>query len=306
MGQRILVVDDEPDLLELVRVNLSQAGFEVDTAETGRHALERARRSAPDLLILDLMLPDLSGTEVCRHLRADAAIGQIPIIMLTARADEVDRVVGLEIGADDYVTKPFSPRELTLRVRAVLRRRQPATSGGSQVLERAALRLDPERHRCFVEQTEIELTAKEFALLPVLIVGFEQCASRDLREQSVGELDASLERTARAIAAELGDRALDARRDDELAALAERSARLAGVRVTLIDAAGSLRADSDVVAANLHGIENHAEREEVKAAAAGGVGHATRMSHTVGRTLRYVAVPAPGGGVVRVSDDLAE
>src|SRR6266404_1299590 len=151
MGQRILVVDDEPDLLELVRVNLTQAGFEVETAETGRQALERARRAAPDLLILDLMLPDLSGAEVCRHLRSDSSLGEIPIIMLTARADEVDRVVGLEIGADDYVTKPFSPRELTLRVRA-------------------ALRLDPERHRCFVEKTEIELTAKEFALLHGLMM----------------------------------------------------------------------------------------------------------------------------------------
>jgi two-component system phosphate regulon response regulator PhoB len=170
MGQRILVVDDEPDLLELVRVNLSQAGFEVETAETGRQALERARRATPDLLILDLMLPDLSGTEVCRHLRADPSLGEIPIIMLTARADEVDRVVGLEIGADDYVTKPFSPRELTLRVRAVLRRRQPTSSTGSQVLERAELRLDPERHRCFVEQNEIELTAKEFALLHGLMM----------------------------------------------------------------------------------------------------------------------------------------
>jgi two-component system phosphate regulon response regulator PhoB len=170
MGQRILVVDDEPDLLELVRVNLSQAGFDVETAETGRQALERARRATPDLLILDLMLPDLSGTEVCRHLRADPSLGEIPIIMLTARADEVDRVVGLEIGADDYVTKPFSPRELTLRVRAVLRRRQPTSSTGSQVLERAELRLDPERHRCFVEQNEIELTAKEFALLHGLMM----------------------------------------------------------------------------------------------------------------------------------------
>jgi two-component system phosphate regulon response regulator PhoB len=116
------------------------------------------------------MLPDLSGTEVCRHLRADPSLGEIPIIMLTARADEVDRVVGLEIGADDYVTKPFSPRELTLRVRAVLRRRQPTSSTGSQVLERAELRLDPERHRCFVEQNEIELTAKEFALLHGLMM----------------------------------------------------------------------------------------------------------------------------------------
>ena len=170
MGQRNLVVDAEPDLQELVRVNLTQAGFEVDTADTGRQALERARRSPPDLLILDLMLPDLSGTEVCRHLRADPALSEVPIIMLTARADEVDRVVGLEIGADDYVTKPFSPRELTLRVRAVLRRRQPAGAPATQVLERAALRLDPERHRCFVEQTESELTAKEFALLHGLMM----------------------------------------------------------------------------------------------------------------------------------------
>src|SRR5262245_47477990 len=161
MGQHILVVDDEPDLLELVRVNLSQAGFEVETAETGRQALERARRSAPDLVILDLMLPDLSGTEVCRHLRSDAGLGEVPIIMLTARADEVDRVVGLEIGADDYVTKPFSPRELTLRVRAVLRRRQPTGGVGAQVLARGDLRPDPERPRCFVAQTEIELTAKD-------------------------------------------------------------------------------------------------------------------------------------------------
>jgi two-component system phosphate regulon response regulator PhoB len=170
MGQRILVVDDEPDLLELVRVNLSQAGFEVETAETGRQALERVRRTPPDLLILDLMLPDLSGTEVCRHLRQDSSLAEIPIIMLTARADEVDRVVGLEVGADDYVTKPFSPRELTLRVRAVLRRRQPGSAGSSQVLERAALRLDPVRHRCFVDQTEVELTAKEFALLHGLMM----------------------------------------------------------------------------------------------------------------------------------------
>jgi two-component system phosphate regulon response regulator PhoB len=170
MGQRILVVDDEPDLLELVRVNLSQAGFEVETAETGRQALERVRRSAPDLLILDLMLPDLSGTEVCRHLRQDSSLAEIPIIMLTARADEVDRVVGLEVGADDYVTKPFSPRELILRVRAVLRRRQPGNAGAAQVLERETLRLDPVRHRCFVEQAEVELTAKEFALLHGLMM----------------------------------------------------------------------------------------------------------------------------------------
>ncbi|MEM7410256.1 MAG: response regulator [Myxococcota bacterium] len=165
MAQRILVVDDEPDLLELVRINLSQAGFEVETADTGSQALEKLRAAPPDLMILDLMLPDLSGTEVCRQVRADVALSETPIIMLTAKADEVDRVVGLELGADDYVTKPFSPRELTLRARAVLRRRQPAARESSDVLENAVLRLDPERHRCFVSDQEIELTAKEFALL---------------------------------------------------------------------------------------------------------------------------------------------
>ena len=169
MAQRVLVVDDEPDLLELVRVNLSQAGYEVETAETGSQALERLRRSPPDLMVLDLMLPDLSGTEVCRHVRADGSLAEIPIIMLTAKADEVDRVVGLELGADDYVTKPFSPRELTLRVRAVLRRRQPGAATSS-VLEREVLRLDPERHRCFVQGDEIDLTAKEFALLHGLML----------------------------------------------------------------------------------------------------------------------------------------
>jgi len=170
MGERILVVDDEPDLLELVRVNLTQAGFDVETAETGRQALDRLRRAAPDLLILDLMLPDLSGTEVCRHVRSDASLAELPVIMLTAKADEVDRVVGLELGADDYVTKPFSPRELTLRARAVLRRRQSASAGGTAVLEREGLRLDPERHRCFVAGGEIELTAKEFSLLHGLMM----------------------------------------------------------------------------------------------------------------------------------------
>jgi len=179
MGQRILVVDDEPDLLELVRVNLSQAGFEVETAETGRQALERLRRASPDLMVLDLMLPDLSGTELCRQVRADPSLGEVPIIMLTAKADEVDRVVGLELGADDYVTKPFSPRELTLRVRAVLRRRAPGAGAGSATLEHGTLRLDPERHRCFVDDAEIELTAKEFSLLHGLMMRPGRVMTRD-------------------------------------------------------------------------------------------------------------------------------
>ena len=139
MAQRILVIDDEPDLLELVRVNLRQAGFEVELAATGSEAIERLRRSPPDLILLDLMLPDLSGTEICRRIRANPDLAHVPIIMLTAKAAEIDRVVGLELGADDYVTKPFSPRELVLRVRAVLRRSE-AQDEPSRVLERGGIR----------------------------------------------------------------------------------------------------------------------------------------------------------------------
>jgi two-component system phosphate regulon response regulator PhoB len=168
MTQRILVIDDEPDLLELVRVNLRQAGFEVELAATGSEAIERLRRSPPDLIVLDLMLPDLSGTEICRRVRADPDLAHVPIIMLTAKAAEIDRVVGLELGADDYVTKPFSPRELVLRVRAVLRRSE-AQDEPSRVLERGGIRLDPERRRCFANEQEIPLTSKEFDLLQRLM-----------------------------------------------------------------------------------------------------------------------------------------
>jgi two-component system phosphate regulon response regulator PhoB len=178
MAERILVIDDEPDLLELVRINLKQAGYEVETAETGRDALELLRRSAPDLVVLDLMLPDVTGTEICRRMRTDPELADLPIIMLTAKADEVDRVVGLELGADDYVTKPFSPRELTLRVRAVLRRRKPPAPP-TEALAHGALRLDPARHRCFVGPTEVPLTAKEFELLRTLMARPGRVLTRD-------------------------------------------------------------------------------------------------------------------------------
>jgi len=178
MAERILVVDDEPDLLELVRLNLRQAGYEVVTAETGREALECLRRSQPELLVLDLMLPDLSGTEVCREVRSDPETSSLPIIMLTAKADEVDRVVGLELGADDYVTKPFSPRELVLRVRAVLRRRTPKERS-ERSLQHGNLRIDPQRHRCFVDGEEVQLTAKEFELLRSLMERPGRVQTRD-------------------------------------------------------------------------------------------------------------------------------
>jgi len=178
VSDRILVVDDEPDLLELVRFNLSQAGYDVETAETGAEGVEKARRRRPDLLVLDVMLPDLPGTEVCRRVRADAELAGLPVLMLTARSEEIDRVVGLEVGADDYVTKPFSPRELILRVQAILRR----TRGGVEtagVLHQGPLELDTARHRCRVQEEDVPLTAKEFELLRVLMERPGRVMSRD-------------------------------------------------------------------------------------------------------------------------------
>jgi two-component system phosphate regulon response regulator PhoB len=168
VSARILVVDDEPDLLELVRFNLAQAGYAVVIASTGAEAVAELRRAPPDLVILDLMLPDLSGTELCRRIRADASLASLPIIMLTAKSEEVDRVVGFELGADDYVTKPFSPRELALRVKAVLRRQSEPAAARAQ-LESGPLRVDGEAHRCEVAGVEVRLTAKEFKLLQTLM-----------------------------------------------------------------------------------------------------------------------------------------
>ena len=168
MTTRILVCDDEPDILDLVRLSLSEAGFAVETASSGQDAIDKLRRAAPDLAVLDLMLPDMSGTEVCRFIRTRPELADVLVLMLTAKGEEVDRIVGFELGADDYVTKPFSPRELVLRVRALLRRRA-GTGGERNLLERDAVSVDLDRHRCFVEGEEIGLTAKEFQLLATLM-----------------------------------------------------------------------------------------------------------------------------------------
>jgi DNA-binding response OmpR family regulator len=159
----ILVVDDEPKITRLVRDYLESAGFTVTAAVDGQEALMRARTERPDLVVLDLGLPRLDGLDVTRRLRAD---GDLPIIMLTARDDETDRIIGLELGADDYVTKPFSPRELVARVRAVLRRHERA--GTADVLRAGPLTLDVPRMRADVEGRPAELTATEFALLAAM------------------------------------------------------------------------------------------------------------------------------------------
>jgi len=168
MATRILVVDDEPDLLDLVRLCLAEAGFAVETATSGQQALESLRRAPPDLVVLDLMLPDMPGTEVCRFIRSRPEAADVLVLMLTAKSEEVDRIVGFELGADDYVTKPFSPRELVLRVRALLRRRA-GTGGERNLLERDEVRVDLDRHRCWVGDQEVGLTAKEFQLLATLM-----------------------------------------------------------------------------------------------------------------------------------------
>src|SRR5882762_7416954 len=160
----VLVVEDEKDLADLVLFNLQKAGFETLSARSGDEALTLSRTRTPDLVLLDLMLPGIPGTEVCRQLKSTARTRNVPVIMVTARGDEVDRVVGFELGADDFVTKPFSMRELVLRARAVLRR---GVDGESDVPQERVgpLRIDLPAHRAFVGSDEIALTALEFKLL---------------------------------------------------------------------------------------------------------------------------------------------
>jgi two-component system phosphate regulon response regulator PhoB len=185
---KVLVVDDEPDAVELIAFNLKSAGYDVITANDGREGLKKARSAPPQLLILDLMLPEVDGLEVCKILRRDPATSDIPIIMLTAKAAEIDRVLGLELGADDYLTKPFSPRELVLRVKRLLRRVQ----GTEQKAERIAyqeLCIDIPRHQATVKGKPVELTATEFKLLAVLTQRRGRVQSRDQLLRDVWEYD---------------------------------------------------------------------------------------------------------------------
>jgi DNA-binding response OmpR family regulator len=168
--ETILVVDDEKDLVDLVAYNLDKAGYKVEKAYDGPSALRQVHARLPHLVVLDLMLPGIDGLEICRRLRADPRSRGILILMLTAKGEETDKVVGLEVGADDYLTKPFSPRELVARIRALLRR---ASASREEAVEKPALafpglEIDPERHEVKVRKKAVELTAKEFKLLAFL------------------------------------------------------------------------------------------------------------------------------------------
>lgn len=179
-GQKILVVEDEPDISKLVSYNLTQERFRVITAEDGEQALKVIQRERPHLVVLDLMLPGLSGMEVCKILRNRPDTAKLPILMLTAKAGEADRVVGLEMGADDYLAKPFSPREMVARVRAILRRADSAaTPEAPPSYEKGALKIDFTNYEVFVRGKSVKLTLKEFELLRFLVQNPNRVLSRD-------------------------------------------------------------------------------------------------------------------------------
>ncbi len=167
MPETVLIVEDEQDVVDLLRYNLNRAGFSVSIAETGLKGLEKARAERPDIIILDLMLPEMTGEKVCRALKEDASTTMIPIIMLTAKDQPADRITGFELGADDYVPKPFSPRELVLRVQALLRRLE--TSNRAQVLEVDGFAVDKAGFEIRLAGQRLDLTTTEFKLLTLLI-----------------------------------------------------------------------------------------------------------------------------------------
>ncbi|HJX28632.1 MAG TPA: response regulator [Thermoanaerobaculia bacterium] len=179
--ERILLIEDEPDIAEVLQYNLEKEGFQVEMARRGDAGLESIRREAPDLILLDLMLPGIDGLELTRLLKRETATSRLPIVMLTARGEEVDRIVGLELGADDYISKPFSPREVVLRVKAVLRRRSQSDEGTPERLEIGGIEIDIAGHQLRVRGKEVPLTATEFRLLRLLL-------ERSGRVQTRGQL----------------------------------------------------------------------------------------------------------------------
>jgi two-component system phosphate regulon response regulator PhoB len=174
-GKKILIIEDESDVADLLSLNLRKAGFRISTAFDGAAGLQKARDDRPDFVILDLMLPKMPGLEVCKILKSNTATSHIPILMLTARAEEIDRIVGLEFGADDYVTKPFSPREIVLRIRAIFRRGEKA----DESLKAGPISIDPARHEVRVNGKQVHLTSLEFKLLRTLMQRRGRVQDRD-------------------------------------------------------------------------------------------------------------------------------
>jgi len=178
MSNKILVVDDEENIVELVKFNLEKEGYQVVTAYDGEEALKKVEDVHPNLIVLDLMLPKLDGFDVCRQIRKDSKLNKIPIIMLSAKGEEIDKILGLELGADDYVTKPFSPRELLARVKAILRRVKNKSDKEEEVIALGDIKIDLTKYRVEVDSEEINLTPKEFDLLAILMTHPGQVFSR--------------------------------------------------------------------------------------------------------------------------------
>ena len=196
MTQRILVVDDDKEIVRLIRSYLEKSGYEVLTAYTGETALHTIRRDKPDLIVLDLVLPDRDGWDLTRIIRSDEKLQALPIIMLSARVEDTDKIVGLEIGADDYITKPFNPHEVLARVRALLRRAQPGLSALPAVLLINGLKLDIDQRALWVQDNSVDLTPTEFEILKVFMESPNFVFTRDeLIEKSMGYAVEGLGRT---------------------------------------------------------------------------------------------------------------
>jgi DNA-binding response OmpR family regulator len=187
--KKILIVEDERDILQLVKLYLEKDGFRTATAMTGSEALKQVKAEKPDLIVLDLMLPEIDGLEVCKRLRSNADTAMLPIIMLTAKAEESDTIVGLELGADDYVTKPFSPKTLVARVKALVRRLERQPSRETNQYQYGPLTMDLTRHEVSIGKQEIALTAKEFGLLEHLLRHPGRVLTRDVLLNAVWGYD---------------------------------------------------------------------------------------------------------------------
>lgn len=192
MKPTILIIEDEKDLAQLISYNLEQEGFRTKIESNGAEGYARAVREKPDFIVLDLMLPKMSGLEVCRSLRAHPQGKAIPVLMLTAKGEEIDRVVGFEMGADDYMVKPFSPRELVLRVKAILKRSKEPETAVAERLRSGSLEIDPEKHRVWVAGKEVGLTATEFKLLEFLLRSRGRVLSRDVLLDKVWGYDVAV------------------------------------------------------------------------------------------------------------------
>jgi two-component system alkaline phosphatase synthesis response regulator PhoP len=206
---KVVVIEDEPDILEVIQHNLSREGFKVVPCSDGAEGLKAVQNEAPAIVLLDLMLPGMDGLEICRSLKMDTVTQHIPIVMITAKAEESDIVLGLGLGADDYITKPFRPRELVARVKAVLRRVPPGASAGPERLVRSGLTVDAVRHQVMVDDSEVKLTATEFRLLHFIASHPGRVFTRDqLVHRAIGEdavvVDRNIDVHVRSIRQKLG------------------------------------------------------------------------------------------------------